>query len=76
MDNQSDKGGPAFVLNGEHVQRSRLRVDTLKWVLAKALPKVFGDKLTLDGNLNYSHEQALKELDDADGEKNPATAQR
>lgn len=33
------------VLNGEHVQRSRLRVDTRKWLLSKALPKVYGDKI-------------------------------
>lgn len=35
---------PGYVANGEHVQRSRLRVDTRKWVLAKMLPKVFGEK--------------------------------
>ncbi len=27
-------------------QRSRLRVDTRKWLLSKALPKIYGDKLT------------------------------
>lgn len=31
--------------NGEHLQRSRLRVDTRKWLLSKALPKVYGDKV-------------------------------
>lgn len=36
--------------NGEHVQRSRLRVDTRKWLLSKALPKVFGDKVQLSGD--------------------------
>jgi len=29
----------------EHIQRSKLRVDTRKWLLSKALPKVYGDKL-------------------------------
>lgn len=29
----------------EHIQRSRLRVDTRKWLLSKALPKIYGDKL-------------------------------
>ena len=37
-----------WVLNGEHVQRSRLRVDTRKWALSKALPKIYGDKLDLN----------------------------
>ena len=31
--------------NGEHIQRSRLRVDTRKWLLSKVLPKVYGDKV-------------------------------
>lgn len=35
-------------LNGEHVQRSRLRVDTRKWMLSKCLPKIFGDKVTTE----------------------------
>lgn len=33
-------------LNTEHVQRSRLRLDTRKWMLSKMLPKKYGDKLT------------------------------
>jgi hypothetical protein len=32
------------VPNGEHMQRSRLRVDTRKWLMSKALPKMYGDK--------------------------------
>jgi hypothetical protein len=31
--------------NSEFVNRSRLRVDTRKWLLAKALPKIYGDKV-------------------------------
>lgn len=30
--------------NHEAVARSRLRVDTRKWVLSKALPKIYGDR--------------------------------
>lgn len=36
------------------VQRDRLRVDTRKWLLSKALPKIYGDKLTLDGDLKVT----------------------
>lgn len=32
------------VLDHEHVQRSRLRVDSRKWLASKLLPKVYGDK--------------------------------
>jgi len=33
----------------ENVQRSRLMVDTRKWLLSKVLPKIYGDKLALTG---------------------------
>lgn len=35
-------------VNAEVVARSRLRVDSRKWMLAKMLPKVYGDKLDLN----------------------------
>lgn len=31
-------------INSEFVNRSRLRVDTRKWIAAKLLPKVYGDR--------------------------------
>ena len=31
--------------NGEHIQRSRLRVDSRKWILSKLAPKKYGDKI-------------------------------
>jgi hypothetical protein len=37
-----------IVLHAEHVQRSRLRVDTLKWVMSKLAPKKYGDKLDIE----------------------------
>lgn len=33
------------VLNGEHIQRSRLRVDSRKWYLSKLAPKRYGDRM-------------------------------
>lgn len=41
-------------LNAEHVQRSRLRLDTRKWLLSKALPKIYGDKITHDGKIGLT----------------------
>ena len=43
-----DGKGTGYDINGEHVQRSRLRVETRKWILSKMLPKVYGDKLTTE----------------------------
>jgi hypothetical protein len=40
-------------VQGEHVQRSKLRVDTRKWMISKLLPKVYGDRITSETtNLN------------------------
>jgi hypothetical protein len=33
------------VLNGAHVNRARLMIDTRKWLLSKMLPKVYGDHI-------------------------------
>lgn len=33
-------------LNTEHIQRSRLRIDTRKWALSKMNPKKYGDRIT------------------------------
>lgn len=40
-------------VNGEHVQRSRLRLDTRKWIASKLKPKKYGDKVAhVGGNEN------------------------
>jgi hypothetical protein len=48
------------------IARSRLRVDSRKWMLAKMLPKVYGDKL----DLNHSGSIAVpREMTEADLER-------
>ena len=50
----ADDGRNDYIVNGEgeerfnteHVQRSRLRLDTRKWMLSKMLPKKYGEKIT------------------------------
>lgn len=44
--------------NAEVVARSRLRVDTRKWMLSKMLPKVYGDKLELGGEVTIKKQAA------------------
>lgn len=34
-------------MNSEYVQRSRIRIDTRKWIASKLKPKKYGDKLDL-----------------------------
>jgi hypothetical protein len=33
-----------LVCNHEHIQRSRVRIDTRKWIASKLCPRVYGDK--------------------------------
>ena len=44
----TDKDGKEIV-DHEHIQRSRLRVDARKWIAAKLLPKKYGDRLQHTG---------------------------
>jgi len=45
-----DKEGDCvgYRVNGEHVQRSRLRVDTRKWVASKLNPRKYGEKVEMN----------------------------
>ena len=45
MDRELKNGDTIRVVDEECVKRSQLRVDTRKWILARMLPKVYGDKL-------------------------------
>lgn len=45
MEALGDEGGIAYRLNGENIQRSKLRVDTRKWLASKLKPKKYGEKL-------------------------------
>jgi hypothetical protein len=55
------RGGTETVVDSEHINRSRLRVDTRKWIMAKLAPKRYGDthKTTLvgpdDGPVQVEH---------------------
>jgi len=48
------------VADHEHIQRSRLRVDARKWLMAKMLPKKYGDKTQVE----HSGELKLSQIDD------------
>lgn len=46
----------------EWVHRSRLKIDARKWIACKLMPKVYGDKQTVDTNITLNHEDTLKDL--------------
>lgn len=50
--------------DAERVARSKLRVDSRKWMLSKMLPKIYGDKLDLNhsGRIGVAKEFSEEEL--------------
>ena len=51
---RNDPDNPGWQVNGEHLQRSRLRFDARKWLASKIMPKVYGERITqeIEGDLN------------------------
>lgn len=48
VDKSKPDGSTERVLDHEHVTRSKLRVDARKWLMSKAAPRKYGDKLDLN----------------------------
>lgn len=58
-----DKNGDEYeACNNEWIIRSRLRIDTRKWLASKLVPKVYGDKAVKEDNDN-EQESNLKDLE-------------
>lgn len=51
-----------WVANGEHIQRSRLRIDARKWMAGKLQPKKYGDKLDLNHSGGVKIERVMVEF--------------
>ena len=45
-------GNPTGKVNHENINRSRLRVDTRKWIVARLAPKKYGDRIEFDAQDN------------------------
>lgn len=45
MERQKEDGSVTTVVDHEHISRSKLRVDSRKWVMSKMAPKKYGDKI-------------------------------
>lgn len=52
-----------LIVNHEHINRCRLRIDTRKWLAAKLCPRIYGDKMVTESTVTITHENALKELE-------------
>ena len=58
MEKRGKDGRKKVEFNSENVNRSRLRIDTRKWLAGKLKPKVYGEKQTVEVN------QGLPTMDD------------
>ena len=47
-----ESGRARLVVDHDHIARSRLKVETRKWILCHMLPKLYGDKVTVGGDEN------------------------
>ena len=73
IERQNKDGSTYDAINGEHVQRSRLRIDTKKWKLQKMLPKKYGDRVHQEhsGTLKITpYEKIIKDLSDGEPGEN------
>jgi hypothetical protein len=54
-------GNVGWQANGEHIQRSRLRIDARKWLMGKMKPKKYGDKQHIEVEDVTSVAEKMKE---------------
>lgn len=55
-------GTEATVVNYENINRSKLRVDTRKWLMGKIAPKRYGELLTVDQNTTLHVSDSVQSL--------------
>lgn len=48
VERETENGNVVVVADHEHINRSRLRVDTRKWYLSKLAPKRYGERLAVE----------------------------
>lgn len=61
MERTREDGSVDEVLNHEHVQRSKLRIDARKWMAGKLRPKVYGDKIELNHGVTDQAAELIRE---------------
>lgn len=59
----NDPENAGYRANGEHIARSRLRVDTRKWIMSKLAPKKYGEKLEIAGDQESPLVKRLDEIE-------------
>lgn len=60
--NNADGSNGGWAVNGEHIQRSRLRIDARKWAMSKLKPKKYGEKIQVGGDTDNPLTLLVKEI--------------
>jgi len=63
----NDPDNEGYIINGEAINRSRLRIDSRKWVASKLLPSKYGDKgnnISITTNTQNNYNEGMDELSD------------
>lgn len=60
--NSSDGSSLGWAINGEHIQRSRLRIDARKWAMSKMKPKKYGEKIQVGGDTDNPLTLLVREI--------------
>lgn len=53
MERRREDGSVDEVVNHEHISRSKLRIETRRWMAGKLKPKKYGDKIEVDNNHHF-----------------------
>lgn len=62
MITKTGRNGSTYeAVDQEHIQRSRLRVDTRRWLLSKLMPKQFGDRIGVEVGGEVLHKLELSD---------------
>lgn len=57
-----ENGNEKRICNSEWINRSRLRIDTRKWLASKLAPKVYGERVSSEVSIVNDKTVAIKEL--------------
>ena len=59
MEIETKSGRMVNVIDHDHIARSRLRVESRKWLLSKLVPHQYGDRVTVNGSVAHAHTVAV-----------------
>ncbi|MGO4334966.1 terminase small subunit protein [Labrys sp. KB_33_2] len=60
---RNDPENAGWQANGENIQRSKLRIETRRWMAGKLRPKVYGEKTAVEHGVSGEVSELLKAID-------------